>query len=96
MPSRSPSANTTRRLDELVYSVQEMERQSQTDRETLEGLLEKVEELHDALSLTLSISQRSQPNISTAFEEAAVKLDRECENGCEAGSGNQHQGSLFS
>lgn len=96
MQSRSPSANKSRRLDELVYAVQELERQSQTDRETLFGILDKVDELHEALSLTLSISDRSQPSISTAFEEAAVKLERERINGSIAGSEKQHQGSLFS
>jgi hypothetical protein len=95
MPSRSPSANTSKRLDELVYAVQELERQSQTDRETLAGILDKVDEFHEALSLTLSITDRSQPRISTAFEEAAVMLDRERENGYVAGSGKQHQGNLF-
>lgn len=83
-------------MDELVYAVQELERQSQADRETLAGILDKVDELHEALKLTLSISHSSQPRISTAFEEAAVKLDREQENGYVAGSGRLHQGSLFS
>lgn len=83
-------------MDELTFAVQEMERQTQSDRDILAEVLDQVDELRDALRLALSISHRSQPSISTVFEEAALKLERERANGIVAGSGKQHQGSLFS
>lgn len=87
MPRRSL---TLERLDGLVYDVQELERQHQHDREILAGILDKVDELHDAVTFTLSSSQRSQPRISTALEEAAVQL----ENKRAMAISEQHQGLL--
>lgn len=94
MPRRSL---TSERLDGLVYEVQELERQRQHDREILAGIMDKVDELHDAVTLTLSSSQRSQPRISTALEEAAVHLERKRAMAIsEQHQGSLRQGKLFS
>lgn len=96
MPRQSSVTRTNERLDRLVYEVQELERQTEHDRETLAGILDKVDELHDALNLTLSIP-RSQPRISTAFEEAAVQLDQiRAIASIEQRRGSLRQGELFS
>lgn len=97
MPRQSSITRTNERLDRLVYEVQELERQTQHDRETLAGILDKVDEFHDALKLTLSVSHRSQPRISTAFEEAAVQLERKrALASTELHHGSLRQGELFS
>lgn len=94
MPRRSL---TSERLDGLVYEIQELERQRQQDREVLTGILDKVDELHDALRFSLSNSDRSQPKISTALEEAAVHLERKRAMAIsEQHQGSFRQGELFS
>ncbi len=96
MPRHSSVTRTNERLDRLVYEVQELERQTLNDRETLAGILEEVDDLHNALNRRLGTT-REQPRISTAFEEAAIQLERKrAMPGVEQHHGSLRQGELFS
>ncbi|HQR05672.1 MAG TPA: hypothetical protein PLN21_02565 [Gemmatales bacterium] len=97
MTRRSSEVKTNDRLDGLVYEVQELERQRQIDREMLSGILDTIDELQDEVKRTLCMPQRSQPRVSTAFEEAAVQLERKRAMGiADCQKGSFQQGELFS